>query len=156
MLTFAATCHAVDRLARGIWPGLGRQPGPIAVGLVLAAKAGNIGTNHLFEAMVLDRQIAFALGLAGPRAACRSSRNAGVRSCWRRSGSPPSFTPRRGCSSPWFSSEAWRLVRSAPLDRGLRRAMPLVWLVGLALAVVPGLAVNLAVGSATFGRFARE
>ncbi len=34
----------------------------VAVGLVLAAKAGNIGTNHLFEAMVLDRLMAFALG----------------------------------------------------------------------------------------------
>ena len=32
------------------------------MGLLLAAKAGNIGTNHLFEAMVLDRLMAFALG----------------------------------------------------------------------------------------------
>ena len=34
--------------------------GLVAVGLVLIAKAGNIGTNHLFEAMLLDRLIGFA------------------------------------------------------------------------------------------------
>jgi hypothetical protein len=36
--------------------------GWVAVGLLLTAKAGNIGTNHLFEAMVLDRLVALALG----------------------------------------------------------------------------------------------
>ena len=49
-------------MTRGIWPKLSPATGLVAVGLVLAAKAGNIGTNHIFEAMVLDRQIAFALG----------------------------------------------------------------------------------------------
>ena len=62
VLTFAATCLGLDRLARGIWPKLPPGTGLAAVALVLAAKAGNIGTNHIFEAMVLDRQIAFALG----------------------------------------------------------------------------------------------
>ena len=62
VLTFAATCLGVDRLARAVWPEAGLEVGPIAVGLLLAAKAGNIGTNHLFEAMVLDRLMAFASG----------------------------------------------------------------------------------------------
>ena len=62
VLTFGATCLGVDRLARAVWPMRGPNVGLVAVGLVLAAKAGNIGTNHLFEAMVLDRLIAFALG----------------------------------------------------------------------------------------------
>ena len=52
----------LDRLARSIWPELGPSVGIVAAGLVLAAKAGNIGTNHLFEAMLLDRLIALALG----------------------------------------------------------------------------------------------
>ena len=52
----------VDRLTRAIWPEAGPQVGLAAVALFLAAKAGNIGTNHLFEAMVLDRLMAFALG----------------------------------------------------------------------------------------------
>ena len=72
VLTFAATCLGVDRLARAIWPEAGPLAGPVAVGLLLAAKAGNIGTNHLFEAMVLDRLMAFALGLAGPRGGGRA------------------------------------------------------------------------------------
>ena len=62
VLTFLLTCHAVARLARVVWPNSGLGVGWVAVALVLAAKAGNIGTNHLFEAMVLDRLIAFALG----------------------------------------------------------------------------------------------
>ena len=61
-LTFVVTCLGLDRLARAIWPEEGTGVGLVAVGLVLMAKAGNIGTNHLFEAMLLDRLIGFALG----------------------------------------------------------------------------------------------
>jgi hypothetical protein len=61
-LTLGATSLGVDRLARAVWPGAGSGVGLVAVGLVLAAKAGNIGTNHLFEATLLDRLIGFALG----------------------------------------------------------------------------------------------
>ncbi len=61
-LTFAMTCLGLDRLARVAWPEAGPRVGVVAVGLVLTAKAGNIGTNHLFEAMLLDRLIGFALG----------------------------------------------------------------------------------------------
>ena len=62
VLTFVVTCLALDRLARAVWPEPGPRVGLVAVGLVLTAKAGNIGTNHLFEAMLLDRLIGFALG----------------------------------------------------------------------------------------------
>lgn len=61
-LTFMATLWGVDRLARAVWPEAGPRVGVIAVLLLLTAKAGNIGTNHLFEAMLLDRLMAFALG----------------------------------------------------------------------------------------------
>ncbi len=61
-LTFAATCLGLDRLGRAAWPEAGPGVGVVAVGLVLAARAGNIGTNHLFEPMLLDRLIGFALG----------------------------------------------------------------------------------------------
>jgi hypothetical protein len=60
--TFALTVYGIDRLARSVWSGSGASVGMIAVVLVLLAKAGNIGTNHLFEAMLLDRLIGFALG----------------------------------------------------------------------------------------------
>ena len=46
------------------------------MGLVLvAAKAGNIGTNHLFEAMLLDRLMALALGWAAVAAILSDSAN---------------------------------------------------------------------------------
>ncbi len=61
-LTFLATGLGLDRLARAVWPELGSRVGVVAIGLVLTAKAGNIGTNHLFEARLLDRLMAFALG----------------------------------------------------------------------------------------------
>lgn len=62
VLTFLATCSGVDRIARAVWPNLASRVGWVAVVLVLSAKAGNIGTNHLFEAMVLDRLMALAAG----------------------------------------------------------------------------------------------
>src|SRR3954465_11454351 len=52
--TFALTCLGIDRLARSAWPEAGPRGGVAAVALVLIAKGGNIGTNHLFEAMLLD------------------------------------------------------------------------------------------------------
>ena len=61
-LTLTVTVMGVDRLARAVWPDLGGRVGLVAVVLVLTAKAGNIGTNHLFEATLLDRLVAFSLG----------------------------------------------------------------------------------------------
>ena len=61
-LTFFATAWGVNRLARACWPDAGTWVELLALVLFLTAKAGNIGTNHLFEAMLLDRLQAFALG----------------------------------------------------------------------------------------------
>ena len=61
-LTLAATMSGVDRLTRTVWGNRGRQVGLVAVVLILTAKAGNIGTNHLFESTLLDRLVAFSLG----------------------------------------------------------------------------------------------
>ncbi|MEO6810814.1 MAG: hypothetical protein ABI353_16990, partial [Isosphaeraceae bacterium] len=76
-LTFALTCVGIDRLARSVWPEGGGRVGVLALALIVTAKAGNIGTNHLFEPMLLDRLIALALGwialaetLARPERAC--------------------------------------------------------------------------------------
>lgn len=62
VLTFAITCVGLDRLARAIWPDEGTAVGFVAIALVLLALAGNIGTNHLFEPILVERLIAFALG----------------------------------------------------------------------------------------------
>ena len=55
LATFAATCFGVDQLARRVWPEAGSNAGLAAVILVLLARAGNIGTNHLFDGVLLDR-----------------------------------------------------------------------------------------------------
>ena len=60
LATFLATCRGIDRLAARVWPDRGGAVGLVALTLVLTAKAGNVGTNHLFEAMVLDRLMALA------------------------------------------------------------------------------------------------
>ncbi|MBV8487729.1 MAG: hypothetical protein JO161_05575, partial [Planctomycetaceae bacterium] len=62
ILTFLATCRGIDHLARAIWPDRGPYVSWVVITLLLVAKAGNIGTNHLFEAMVLDRLMTLALG----------------------------------------------------------------------------------------------
>jgi hypothetical protein len=56
------TCYGTSRLARSLWPERGPSVGLVAAALVLLARAGNIGTNHLFEPMLLDRLVGFALG----------------------------------------------------------------------------------------------
>ncbi len=66
VLIFLSTCLGIDRLAERTWAGSEAvspaQVGWVAIALVMLARAGNIGTNHLFEAMVLDRLIGLALG----------------------------------------------------------------------------------------------
>jgi hypothetical protein len=150
VLTFAASCAGVDRLARGTWPVLGPSVGLVAVGLVLAAKAGNIGTNHLFEAMVLDRLIAFALGwLALAELVVRP---AGGR--WRAVAAVGIATlvhPSVGLQVAALLAASlivWFLL-GRRMEVDLRTA--LLGLSGLAAAVLPGLAVNLAPGPSLLG-----
>jgi hypothetical protein len=62
VLTFGVSGWALGRLTRAVWPGDGPAVGTIAFGLALVAHAGNIGTNHLFEPILLDRLVALGLG----------------------------------------------------------------------------------------------
>jgi len=71
VLTFFLTCLGIDRLARAVWPELDRRVGLVAASLVVTAQAGNIGTNHLFEPILLDRLVALALGWLAIAAAVR-------------------------------------------------------------------------------------
>jgi hypothetical protein len=58
--TFLVTAWGVWRLGRAAWRS--EIAGWVAVGLMLATRAGSIGTNHLFEPMLLDRLMAMGLG----------------------------------------------------------------------------------------------
>ena len=118
VLTFGGDLRSrIDRLARGVWPGLGPGVGLVAIGLLLAAKAGNIGTNHLFEAMVLDRQMAFATGLAGPRAAGRSNPTAAARWRWPPIGAATLVHPSAGLQLALVLAASWIVWCAAgPMD----------------------------------------
>ena len=153
--TFAATCLGVDRLARGIWPQPGPNVGLVAVGLVLAAKAGNIGTNHLFEAMVLDRLIAFALGwLALAQVVVQPGR--GRRRVMAAIGAATLVHPSAGLQLAMVLAASWiawcLLGRWTEVD--LRTALS--GLLGLAAAVIPGLACQPPPRTALLGEMPAE
>jgi hypothetical protein len=143
LLTFVATCLSAERLACSAWPAAGDNVGLLAVGLVLAAKAGNIGTNHLFEAMVLDRLIAFSLGwlalasmVAGtPREGWRPPVAIGVATL---------IHPSVGLQLAMLLCACW--VAWSLLGRwsGIRFKAAIGGVAGLVVGVLPGLAVNFA------------
>lgn len=60
-ISFLLTCHGLERLTRSVWPLAPPGLGWCSVALVMLAKAGNVGTNHLFEPMLLDRLLALGL-----------------------------------------------------------------------------------------------
>ncbi|MDX2037674.1 MAG: DUF6798 domain-containing protein [Isosphaeraceae bacterium] len=62
LATFVLTARGADRLARSSHPGRGTSVGLLAVASILIARAGNLGTNHLFEGELLDRLLALGLG----------------------------------------------------------------------------------------------
>jgi Domain of unknown function (DUF6798) len=150
-LTFALTCFAVDRLARGIWPNLGPSVGVVAAGLVLSAKAGNIGTNHIFEAMVLDRQIAFALGwFALSQLIVQPDRGRPL--VLAAIALATLVHPSAGLQLALAlvaSLAAWSLL-SRLTEVHWRGAI--VWILGLVFAVIPGLAYNVQAGSQLMGQ----
>ncbi len=72
--TFFVTGFGLDLLGRTTWPDHDPGIGMMGVSLVLIAQAGNIGTNHLFEPLLLDRMMAFALGWCAIGTAVRDPR----------------------------------------------------------------------------------
>jgi hypothetical protein len=150
VFTFGATCAGVDRLARGTWPNRAPGVGLVALGLVLAGKAGNVGTNHLFEAIVLDRLMAFALGwLALAQTVAQPAR-----ARWRASAAVAAATlihPSVGLQFAMVLGGSWAawLLLGRWTDTSARAAIGAV--AALAAAVLPGLAVNLAPGSSLTG-----
>ena len=151
VLTFGATCLGVDRLARAVWPEAGSNVGLVAVGLVLAAKAGNIGTNHLFEAMVLDRLMAFALGWLALAAGGRATRAGAAGAPWPPSRGDLDSSLGRVAARDGAGGELGGLVSARPMDGSRPSDGRSAGLLGLVLAVLPGLAVNLAPGSSLQG-----
>jgi len=140
--TFALMSIGLRRLARAVWPDGGEAVGLVALGMVLIADAGNIGTNHLFGPMLLDRLIAFALGWIA--LADYVEGRAGWRSAW------PIFIaslvhPSIGLQLGMLLMAAWGLKRDRP-----QRRHALSSLAGLGLAVAPSVALAATQGSTIF------
>jgi hypothetical protein len=139
--TFLTTSRAIDRLASSVWPQLRWPVGLLAVVLVFAAKAGNIGTNHLFEAMVLDRLMALALGWQA-LAECVGRPDRGW---WRAAASLCLATiihPSLGLQLALVVSGAWIVWGLLPASTGVSWPTALKGITGAALSVLPGLALN--------------
>jgi hypothetical protein len=143
VLTFVAMCRGVDRLTQAVWPEAGRQVGVVAIGLILAAKAGNIGTNHLFEAMVLDRLMAFALGwLALAQVIVEPSLGR-----WRAMAAIAAATvihPSVGLQLALLLAASWTVWWLLGRSMKVGRSDAFLGVAAAGIAVLPGLALNLA------------
>ncbi len=150
ILTFLATGRAIFRLARATWPELGPSVGWVAVALFLSAKAGNIGTNHLFEAMVLDRLVALALGWCAIADAVIRPANGS----WRSAIGIAAATvihPSVGLQLAMVLGTSWIAWTLAGRSSLATPGTALRGTTSLILAVIPGLAVNLPQGTTLRG-----
>ena len=135
-LTFAATCIGFDRLARAVWPEKGQVVGLVAIGLALTAKAGNIGTVHVFEAMLLDRLIGFALGwLALAWVVEQPERSAGRAAL--AIGLAGVVHPSVGLQLALLLGMSWAAWALAPRATGVDLRRALLGLAALGLALLP-------------------
>ena len=141
-LTFLATVSGVDRLARSVWGDGVRGAGFVALGLVLLAQAGNVGTNHLFEPVLLDRLVAFGLGWWAIGSAVADPRR-GVRFAAPAVAAASFVHPSVGLQLAFLLGASWVIWRILG-GRGEVSGRELAFAVGgLALAVVPGVLFNL-------------
>jgi hypothetical protein len=132
-LTCVVTFVGIDRLARAAWPERGRGIGVIAFALVLLARAGNIGTNHLFEGILLDRLIGVGLGwLAFAGAVGRSRARAGI---WI--GLAAIIHPSVGLQLAMLWSASWLAWAMVPGLTGVRLPDAVRSSVAVALAIAP-------------------
>ncbi|MDB5353270.1 MAG: hypothetical protein JWN86_4517 [Planctomycetota bacterium] len=138
--TFVVTCLAVDRLARVVWPDGSGRVGVVAVLLILTAKAGNVGTNHLFEAMLLDRLMALALGWAALAAVIADpGRGRGPAAGWL--GLATLVHPSLGLQLALMVGVGWIVWSGFRGQTSVSRRCSVVGLVALGLAMIPGTAM---------------
>lgn len=148
--TFVATGRGIRRLTDSAWPEIGPSAGWLAFVLLLAAKAGNIGTNHLFEAMVLDRLVALALGwLAIAWVVADPTRGA-----WR-SAAPIAAAaivhPSVGLQLAMLLSAGWIAWAGVGRATGVGVRQAVRGIAAMAVAILPGLAINFPQHATLFG-----
>ena len=147
IVMFLGTCQGIERLALQACTG-SRSAAPagwVAIVLVLIARAGNIGTNHLFEAMVLDRLMALALGWLA-LAAVVSRPEMG----WWRAAILLALAavvhPSLGLQLALLVMGSWTVWALLGDRAAVRWTHALRGVIAVGLSVLPGLALNLAPG----------
>ena len=143
VLTFAATIQGVSRLSNAVWPEYSRQPGLVAVGLFLIAKAGNIGTNHLFESMLLDRLMGLALAWQAAAALVENPR-AGWKLSAIALGLAAVIHPSMGLQLALIFSGSWVAWAFFSHKTSTSWRLAILAMTATSLAIVPGLCLNLA------------
>jgi hypothetical protein len=143
MATFLATCRGIDRLTSSVSP----RPaaGLVALSVVLSAKAGNIGTNHLFEAMVLDRLMAMAFAWNALAATVGQAGRAGPRSAVLL-GIAAIIHPSLGLQLGLVMSGTWAVWAVLRGRTGISPGMAIWAIVATGLCLAPGLVFNLGRG----------
>ncbi|GAC1472810.1 MAG: hypothetical protein NVSMB9_20500 [Isosphaeraceae bacterium] len=142
ILTFFLTCFALDQLARVVWSQRGSGVGLIAVCLVLIAQAGNIGTNHLFEPILLDRLLASAFGWLAIALAVRSPRS-GVWLSPLALGLSALVHPSLGLQLTILLTGTWLIWLATRRLVGLKFWVAIGALPIFAISALPGLLLNL-------------
>jgi hypothetical protein len=148
-LTLAMTSFSFDRLARLVWPEAGGKVGLVCVILVLLAKAGNIGTNHLFESTLLDRLIGFALGWQALSLSIRD----GYRGIWLAAGCLGMASlvhPSVGLQMALTLAVSWVVWSGFSGLTGVSRTKAVLAIVALGVALAPGLILMAGQGGSLF------
>jgi hypothetical protein len=154
VFTFTCTYVGLDRLARAFWPQNALWVGRVAVVLLLIAQAGNIGTNHLFEPILVERLIALALSWL----ALADLISATPRAWWTAPaliGLATFVHPAVGLQLALLCNAAlvgWVLVPATRISRG--RALAMLGL--LAVVVVPGQALVVGQAGSLFEGLPKE
>jgi Domain of unknown function (DUF6798) len=154
-ITLGATAIGIDRLARAVWPESGSKVGLVALALVLMAKAGNVGTNHLFEATLLDRLVGFALGwLAMASAVGNPTRGVWAAVPWL--GLATLIHPSVGLQLALTLAFAWVAWAIWPSRSGVSGKLAIGAIGGLGLAVLPGVVLMSGQGGRLFTGLSTE
>ena len=145
--TFAVTCVGLRALSRAAWPASGEWIGVLAVALVLLADAGNIGTNHLFEPMLLDRLIGFGLGWVALSGFVRGRGGIGGAALIGLAGL---VHPSVGIQLGMLLGAGWLLCLIRPGTLGVGRRVAIAGIGALAVALLPTVLIQAPQKSALF------
>ncbi|MFO0957873.1 MAG: DUF6798 domain-containing protein [Isosphaeraceae bacterium] len=149
-LTYALTCLGIGRLACSVG-----APPVLAVAILLLTRAGNIGTNHLFEPEFLDRLLAFGLGWIAFGAWISGARSApGI--VGASIGAAAWIHPSMGLQLGALVGSAWGILAVGPasIREPWRRA--LAGLACLAVGLLPAVLLQAGQGAVLFEGMPRD